>query len=620
MMEALQLMLFVLCLNMGHANPVNNLKCGSMNVEDITVMSDSTRRGCVSQGSKKQVYVLNIQKNMHVDLEVERLLHPQIQTEGWVLIINTNALVVNLSVTGPKLPLVLHYPQHTDVKRCQWNYNTVRIKNPSLLTVWSFCNGLRPNMAVSHFLENYITQGKFIYVHSGADSCMLQDDFRPTGILQYELQKLEIQGCEIKNPNPNSSAQRKLFILHVTHPFTSQPSYANEDSRSKQIKVTLEANDTCKQNPFLWLKSEEGFHWDVLSKTDFSIEASGSYRVPNVDISLPGKLLPDTKEDLIQAAKYKGTDTIVYIQVPNAIAITQYFPCEPTEQTNTTSTVSPVENCLELLKEIKMVRCTDKYLTVRLDDNIRETCGFWPVITLKDSDCQDENKGEPNLWVTSLEKCKIIKNSQGFQTELIQTVNKFTMDSQAISCKPIHAQMLVSRSLDFSQATSKLQTGEDIHVQVNTTEPFLLLDECFLEVDEKKQIVKKSVFVLKNLTWNFSTELHSTSGGRLTCIFCVNNEPGCKYYDQLRSSWDVTIDRPIDQNPALSMPSVLGITFGVFVIGVLLTAALWYMYRRTRLSFKMQPVSTAAGGSDSSSTNHSIDSTQSTPCSTSSRA
>ncbi|OCT65471.1 hypothetical protein XELAEV_18041712mg [Xenopus laevis] len=529
MMEALQLMLFVLCLNMGHANPVNNLKCGSMNVEDITVMSDSTRRGCVSQGSKKQVYVLNIQKNMHVDLEVERLLHPQIQTEGWVLIINTNALVVNLSVTGPKLPLVLH-----------------------------------------------------VNVHSGADSCMLQDDFRPTGILQYELQKLEIQGCEIKNPNPNSSAQRKLFILHVTHPFTSQPSYANEDSRSKQIKVTLEANDTCKQNPFLWLKSEEGFHWDVLSKTDFSIEASGSYRVPNVDISLPGKLLPDTKEDLIQAAKYKGTDTIVYIQVPNAIAITQYFPCEPTEQTNTTSTVSPVENCLELLKEIKMVRCTDKYLTVRLDDNIRETCGFWPVITLKDSDCQDENKGEPNLWVTSLEKCKIIKNSQGFQTELIQTVNKFTMDSQAISCKPIHAQMLVSRSLDFSQATSKLQTGEDIHVQVNTTEPFLLLDECFLEVDEKKQIVKKSVFVLKNLTWNFSTELHSTSGGRLTCIFCVNNEPGCKYYDQLRSSWDVTIDRPIDQNPALSMPSVLGITFGVFVIGVLLTAALWYMYRRTR--------------------------------------
>lgn len=114
------------------------------------------------------------------------------------------------------------------------------------------------------------------------------------------------------------------------------------------------------------------------------------------------------------------------------------------------------------------------------------------------------------------------------------------------------------------------------------------------------------------------------------------------------------------------LPTVLGITFGAFLIGALLTAALWYIYSHTREyprppagstqgpstatwgspakpqrewgalagaltsplppppgpPSKREPVVAVAApaSSESSSTNHSIGSTQSTPCSTSSMA
>eukprot|EP00062_Callorhinchus_milii_P017214 gi/632969326/ref/XP_007901027.1/ PREDICTED: endoglin [Callorhinchus milii] len=70
----------------------------------------------------------------------------------------------------------------------------------------------------------------------------------------------------------------------------------------------------------------------------------------------------------------------------------------------------------------------------------------------------------------------------------------------------------------------------------------------------------------------------------------------------------------------LEMAAVLGIAFGAFCIGALLTAALWYIYSHTGASVEKEPVPTIPPASEASSTNHSIGSTQSTPCSTSSMA
>ncbi|XP_078416902.1 transforming growth factor beta receptor type 3 isoform X1 [Cetorhinus maximus] len=70
----------------------------------------------------------------------------------------------------------------------------------------------------------------------------------------------------------------------------------------------------------------------------------------------------------------------------------------------------------------------------------------------------------------------------------------------------------------------------------------------------------------------------------------------------------------------LDTPTVVGIAFAAFVIGALLTGALWYIYSHTGETAGRQQVPTSPPASENSSTAHSIGSTQSTPCSSSSTA
>ncbi|KAK2858060.1 hypothetical protein Q7C36_005979 [Tachysurus vachellii] len=70
----------------------------------------------------------------------------------------------------------------------------------------------------------------------------------------------------------------------------------------------------------------------------------------------------------------------------------------------------------------------------------------------------------------------------------------------------------------------------------------------------------------------------------------------------------------------LDTPTVVGIAFAAFVIGALLTGALWFIYSHTGDSAVRQNVPRSHPASENSSAAHSIGSTQSTPCSSSSNA
>ncbi|XP_059427186.1 transforming growth factor beta receptor type 3-like [Carassius carassius] len=70
----------------------------------------------------------------------------------------------------------------------------------------------------------------------------------------------------------------------------------------------------------------------------------------------------------------------------------------------------------------------------------------------------------------------------------------------------------------------------------------------------------------------------------------------------------------------LDTPTVVGIAFGAFVIGALLTGALWFIYSHTGGTATKQQVPKSQPVSENSSAAHSIGSTQSTPCSSSSNA
>ncbi|KAF1385965.1 hypothetical protein PFLUV_G00113240 [Perca fluviatilis] len=77
-----------------------------------------------------------------------------------------------------------------------------------------------------------------------------------------------------------------------------------------------------------------------------------------------------------------------------------------------------------------------------------------------------------------------------------------------------------------------------------------------------------------------------------------------------------------ENNPlyVLDTPTVVGIAFAAFVIGALLTGALWFIYSHTGETAGTQQVHKSQPASENSSAAHSIGSTQSTPCSSSSTA
>ncbi|XP_062251440.1 transforming growth factor beta receptor type 3 isoform X2 [Platichthys flesus] len=86
----------------------------------------------------------------------------------------------------------------------------------------------------------------------------------------------------------------------------------------------------------------------------------------------------------------------------------------------------------------------------------------------------------------------------------------------------------------------------------------------------------------------------------------------------------LTVDPPdeVPQNTmyVLDTPTVVGIAFAAFVIGALLTGALWFIYSHTGETAGTQQVEKSQPASENSSAAHSIGSTQSTPCSSSSTA
>ncbi|RXM99729.1 Transforming growth factor beta receptor type 3 [Acipenser ruthenus] len=78
--------------------------------------------------------------------------------------------------------------------------------------------------------------------------------------------------------------------------------------------------------------------------------------------------------------------------------------------------------------------------------------------------------------------------------------------------------------------------------------------------------------------------------------------------------------RTTDVMHGLDTATVVGIAFAAFVIGALLTGALWFIYVNTGETARRQQVPTSPPASENSSAAHSIGSTQSTPCSSNSTA
>nr|O88393.1 RecName: Full=Transforming growth factor beta receptor type 3; Short=TGF-beta receptor type 3; Short=TGFR-3; AltName: Full=Betaglycan; AltName: Full=Transforming growth factor beta receptor III; Short=TGF-beta receptor type III; Flags: Precursor [Mus musculus]AAC28564.1 betaglycan [Mus musculus] len=170
------------------------------------------------------------------------------------------------------------------------------------------------------------------------------------------------------------------------------------------------------------------------------------------------------------------------------------------------------------------------------------------------------------------------------------------------------------------------------------------------EVDKKRfSFVFKSVFNTSLLFLHCELTLCSRNKGSQKLPKCVTPDDACTSLDAtmiwtmmqnkktftkplavvLQVDYKENVPNMKESSPVPPPPqifhgldtlTVMGIAFAAFVIGALLTGALWYIYSHTGETARRQQVPTSPPASENSSAAHSIGSTQSTPCSSSSTA
>ncbi|KAF1496910.1 Endoglin, partial [Eudyptula minor novaehollandiae] len=374
---------------------------------------------------------------------------------------------------------------------------------------------------------------------------------------------------------------------------------------------------------------------------------SGNYKIaPISSLLLPGELLPDTERGLVAKAFEKNYSIIAsYSAIPASTRISLEIqehgeapslpgwvgwggvpppllsrppsprPAEAVRRASTTPTPpAPTANSLPhvLLLMLQPWKCTDETMEIVIARSHLEPIKDVVNITLRDISCQAEKNATHFMLKTPLNHCGTSLEGKGHaNNELILNLAK----GAALRSVRVAFQCKIPRELFLR-----------------------LFPTAAFEVPQTELEVNKEAFVqVPSPAWcpgwggGAASPVPREPGGSQPCLpagvrvsppLPSPQPPPLQNTTIFEKVLEVTVKdgwRP-PNNRGLGLAAVLGITFGAFLIGALLTAGLWYIYSHTRPITKLQPVSSTAPASESSSTNHSIGSTQSTPCSTSSMA
>lgn len=623
MMKSLML-LILSCLRMGQPNPVPE-RCQMRPVADKDEISAVAQRplilkGCMAKVTNRQVYVLdamNFKDEQILNLKISKEeSEGEVSEKPPVLIVNANASLFIL-VNANGFPVTFH-PSKSVTIYPQPQVEPFDAKESEELLQWAE----QEYGEVSLFAELKDVSEILLKMEKsnhGPESCVLKDNFHFGDTLQVESK--DIESCSYKTPTPDSKMERNVYIVEVTH--TGPP------SRNKTIDIHARLlNGPCSKPPMLFLMSDPYYKWNIPAMSDFGIKASGKVKLSTYEFETG---LPDTYNKVVEEAENMSPDTITLIRVADAKSVNISMSC--VNQPTTPSPSKPASPCFTMQKV-----CTDEYLVIKLKKNPESNCEL-PApedVHLEDPKCTAKLEENALVLVAARNECMSnYRNGYIMNSLYIKGRN-----NEMAFCDVPTIQIELRHGRDLQLNTTTLDPDQNIQVKTyvsiqNTPENIMQLSTCSLLVRDNEQILGKEKSPARyadRLVWTLNTRLPMVEAAvcaKLTCTFCktthlaiegnLSEFPDCPVHFQMQKSLDFVI-RPPNHKQGLGMGSVLGITFGAFVIGALLMAVLWYIYTHTRSSVKMQPVPTLTGGSESSSTNHSIDSTQSTPCSTSSRA
>ncbi|XP_072287296.1 endoglin isoform X2 [Pyxicephalus adspersus] len=630
MIKAL-ILLVLSCLRMGQPNPVPQ-RCLLQPVDNKSGISAIAQwplilKGCVGKVTNREVYVLNINasKDNHIlSLFISREGSEEVSKNQPVLIVNSNTSLF-LFPTIKDFPVTLHLSKNVQIFPSLQNLqHSIALEGKELLQWAKQVYG-----EVSFFAE-LKDEPKILLkmkkCKTGPESCVPQENFSFGEMLQAENE--DIASCSYKPSGPDSKAERNVYIVEVTH--------AGPVSSHKTIDIYANfLNGPCAKPPMLFLVSDPDYEWNIQSKVDFSIQSSGKYKLGTFEV--PAKPYV-TYDEMVEKAENINPYTITLIRVAEARSVKISMSCE--NQPTITTSERPEDQCFRMQSV-----CTDEYLVITLEKNSQSNCHLPEPenVFFEDPKCTAKLGDNSLVLVASKNECMSQYMSGFFINSLNIKGKQDNIGPQIINCESPIIQIELRHGRDLQMNTTTLDSDQTVQVLTSVNIPHhnvpntMTLSGCSLMVHSNQILEEQGPAVIDGrLVWTMNTRLPVVEApvhGELTCTFCMANPnlkhlaikgnlsgfPDCPAQFKMQKSLHLTVRAP-NHKQGLGMGSVLGITFGAFFIGALLTAALWYIYTHTRSSVKMQPVPRLTGGSESSSTNHSIDSTQSTPCSTSSRA
>ncbi|NXY79861.1 EGLN protein, partial [Glareola pratincola] len=441
--------------------------------------------------------------------------------------------------------------------------------------------------------------------------CVPRERFDTTPHLEAEVFFHGVKGCSRGDAQSTRAAHIVRLQPELSFPIT-------------EVNLSLSCPERTVSDQILILQSRANLTWSLsVNNCHIQFLVSGNYKIVHISSPLiPGEHLPDTEQGLITKAFEKNYSVIAsYSAIPASarvsLEIQEHEAVRRAPATTNPPPPPPPPNMLPhmLLLTLQPWKCTDETMEIVIARSHLEPIKDVVNITLRDISCQAEKNATHFMLKTPLSHCGTSLEGRGHaNNELILSLAKGAVLRSvrvAFECNiPRELFLRLFPTAAFEAPQTELEVNKEAFVQVPLPSRFPGPGRG------------EGGFQLLGAPSPITHWGCGRGQGSLLPPLTSPHPPSPQNNTIFEKVLEVTVKDSwrLPNNRGLGLAAVLGITFGAFLIGALLTAGLWYIYSHTRPISKLQPVSSTAPASESSSTNHSIGSTQSTPCSTSSMA
>lgn len=611
---------------------------------EVTFTTSRVSEGCVAQvvNAAYEVHVLFLDFPKMSEVELTLEASKQNGTREVLLVLVPNDRV-NVKFQAPEIPLQLAYSPNLTTFSKEPEVSTTALS--SVMSKKQILEWVAKKSAITSIAT--LDNPKSIVLQLGqvtkALPYCLPEANQDMGLtLKWQPQApTQVQGC----PLEGVTGHKEAYIFRILPGAGTRPQTVDVN-----VELSCESGDP---DAILILQGPPHVSWLIDANHNMQFLTTGEYSIKIFpEKKIKGFDLPDTPQGLIGEARKLNASTVAsFVELPLANEVwLRASSCDVRPQSSPAPvlTTPPKVGCNpELLLSLIKPNCDNDLMTLELSKELVRTLKCTVTgLTFWDRSCQAEESDSHLVLSSTYSSCGMKVTEYEISNEvIISLLSGFPPLRKKVHCVKVDrfsVHLGFYLSPHFLQESSTVKLGQQGFVQVSispsSSEVTVNLDSCHLDLGPERDMVEliqsqaakgSCVSLLSPSPYGdprFSFLFHvymvpTPTVGTLSCKVALKSNTLSQGVPKTISV-RLNIESPDLSCKGLDLSSVLGITFGAFLIGALLTAALWYIYSHTRAPSKREPVVAVAApaSSESSSTNHSIGSTQSTPCSTSSMA